>query len=782
MLPHSFLVEMARDYGLSPQQQEVFLLLFAEHLSYEEASSQLNISMSACVKRMGEVYKKFGISGSGRGKSGQLLNFLNDQFQRYGVSATSDSQTLNRSDWGNNNRSTDQETALQQPTVSLTRHENIPHSGVVQFVGRSQELKRLHKLLQQQDRLSITAIVGMGGIGKTELAIQYAWQHLQGLADGSGGVCWIDARDGDVGIQLLSFARTLLNLNPPEDWDLPTQLKYCWRNWQPGDWLIVIDDVTDYRQQVKPYLPPESSPFKVLLTTREELGRPLENLRLDELQPEEALELLKSLIGTERIQQESEIAAQICDWLGYLPLGLELEGRYLERDPDLSLKAMLSLLEKKRLEHRSVLEADSTMTARLGVADAFELSWERLDENAQQLACLLSLFASANIPWDLVKLAYGNLLSLADKVNDLDILEEARGDLLRCNLLQRTGEETYRLHQLIREFLREKLEQSTQADAQKQAFCQTMVKVAEQIPDLPTRQMVESLTAAIPHVAEAATVLTDYLSDEDLMKSFVGLGRFYEGQGFYDLAEPWYEQCLSVSQTRLSADPRRTATSLINLAHLYASQGRYSEAEALFLQGLELSETLGDNYSVARSLNNLASLYQAQARYNEAEPLSLQALKLSQQLGDNYCVAQSLNNLASFYQAQARYNEAESLSLQALNLSQQLGDNYSVAQSLNNLASLYQAQARYNEAEHLYRQALEIYHRTVGDDHPYMAQSLNNLASLYQALERYNEAEHLYRQALEIYKRVLGADHPGSVTIRNNIEKLCSNRTAVELP
>ncbi len=99
MLPHSFLVEMARDYGLSPEQQEVFLLLFAGHLSYEEAASQLSISMSACVKRMGEVYKKFGISGSGRGKSGQLLNFLNEQFQRYGVSATSDSDLTAQTDW-----------------------------------------------------------------------------------------------------------------------------------------------------------------------------------------------------------------------------------------------------------------------------------------------------------------------------------------------------------------------------------------------------------------------------------------------------------------------------------------------------------------------------------------------------------------------------------------------------------------------------------------------------------------------------------------------------------
>jgi hypothetical protein len=70
----------------------------------------------------------------------------------------------------------------------------------------------------------------------------------------------------------------------------------------------------------------------VLLTTREELGRPVEHLALDKLQPEAALDLLTSLVGVQRIQQESDIAEQLCEWLDYLPLGLELVGRYLERD------------------------------------------------------------------------------------------------------------------------------------------------------------------------------------------------------------------------------------------------------------------------------------------------------------------------------------------------------------------------------------------------------------------------------------------------------------------
>ncbi|NET51805.1 MAG: ATP-binding protein, partial [Merismopedia sp. SIO2A8] len=142
---------------------------------------------------------------------------------------------------------------LQQAKVIcrfLERLTAIPHnlararSGVINFVGRDQELKQLHQQLQEKERIAITAVVtGMAGVGKTELARQYAQRQKEKLTYG-GGICWIEVQQSNVGVQLLSFARSQLNLNPPEDLDLRGQLDYCWSRWQPpGEVLIILDGV-----------------------------------------------------------------------------------------------------------------------------------------------------------------------------------------------------------------------------------------------------------------------------------------------------------------------------------------------------------------------------------------------------------------------------------------------------------------------------------------------------------------------------------------------------------
>ncbi|MBX9255653.1 tetratricopeptide repeat protein, partial [Desmonostoc muscorum CCALA 125] len=470
---------------------------------------------------------------------------------------------------------------------------------MVEFVGREAELQNLHQLLQDNKQVAIAAVAGMGGVGKTELALQYAIQQRQTY---NGGLCWLLAKTGDVGIQVVQFARTQLDLKPPEDFDILAQVQYCWRLWRGGDVLLVLDDVSDY-EQVKPYLQSLPSRFKVLITTRQNLGR-ISQLSLDVLQPEAALELLKSLLKEtpERIERELVIANQLCEWLGYLPLGVELVGRYLARKQDLSVAEMLRRLENKRLDERSLSKAKSEadMTAQRGVLAAFELSWQELEDDDKQLGCLLSLFAAAPIPWNLVEQCLPE--------EDAEDLEEIRDDsLLNLHLLQRKGEGIYQLHPLLRQFFQYKCTGLEQAEEFKQSFCQVMVAVAKDIPHSPTLKQITDVTPAIPHLAEVANNLIQYIADEDLPWAFAGNAGFYNGQGLYNQALPWFEQCLEVTKKRLGEEHPHVAASLNNLAALYYSQGKYSEAEPLYIQALALRrKLLGEEHPhVAQSLNKL---------------------------------------------------------------------------------------------------------------------------------------------------------------------------------
>ena len=721
--------------------------------------------------------------------------------------------------------------------------------------------------------MSICAVAGMGGVGKTELATQYARTHE---ADYPGGICWLNARDTNLPAEIIQFAQLYLNLEVPQELggrrlNLEEQVAWCWQRWQPpeGQVLVVLDDVTNLGNCRK--VLPRASRFRVLMTTQlRRIDTNFVELPLDVLSPEAALELLAALVGEKRVgltsppapllQGEgskkiavspssaspsslsppfprregglgglglsdavgtsppapllrgegskkiavspsstspsslsppfprreggqgglgSSDALRLCEWLGYLPLGLELVGQYLADDPDLSLAEMLERLKAQQLEDEAINPSEeqlqeTEMTAKRGVRAAFELSWQELDSVTQRVAQYLSLFAPTVFLWEWVE-SDTELLNCSE--SDINA---AKKQLYKRHLIQRVEEREggYKIHPLIREFLQAKLAVSQQADEFRQAFTTLMAVIVQQLSEYSTLEDIESVKDAIPHLEEVAQNFRDATSDKDLLSIFVGLGRFYAVQGLYSLAAHWSEQCLSAMLVRFGNNHPNVATSLFNQAECYRSQGRYSEAEPLYLQALQLWQCLaeGDHPAVAQIMNGLALLYEYQGRYNEAEPLYLQVLEQRKRLlGDNQSlVAQSLDHLAGIYECQGRYSEAEPLYLQALALRKRLlGDEHLVvAITLNNLANLYDSQGRYSEAEPLYLQALEQNQRLLGDDHPTVAKTINNLASLYYAQRRYSEAEPLYLQALEQRQRLLGNDHLDVAQSINNLATL----------
>ncbi|MEH2085738.1 tetratricopeptide repeat protein [Nostoc sp.] len=637
----------------------------------------------------------------------------------------------------------------------------------MKFVGREAELQNLHEMLQENNQVVIAAVAGMGGLGKTELALQYANAHREIY---KGGICWLQSRTGDVGIQVVQFARIHLDLNPPQylDGDLPSQVKYCWQHWREGDVLVVLDDLNDY-SKVETYLPPQLPRFKVLITTRLQLDLP-QSFTLNVLGESAGVELLQLWVR-EKVTEESATAAKkLCERLGYLPLALNLVGRYIKKRR-ISLAEMVQRLDAKgkALSHQALAldEKDRTCTLNVkrGVIAAFELSWEELSNDAKELGVLLSLFALAPIPWRLVE--------SVETGKDAEQLEDSRVELESLHLLQ--GEDSYQLHQLIREFFQLKQAEFNQVEEFKRSLCKVMLAVAKEIPEYSTLKQITDVSNAIPHVAEVANNLATYLSNEDIARPFTSLGEFYEYQGLYKQAELWYEQCRIITQNRFGLEHLSVAQSLNNLALIYKFQGYYIKAEPFCLQALKLTQCLlgHEDLLVATSLNNLAELYKLQGRYTEAQPLFLQALEMRQRLlrQKHSLVATSLNNLAELYKLQGRYTEAEPLYNEALEMYQSLlgQENPLIATSLNNLATLYFCQKCYMEAEPLFLQALELRQRLLGQEHPDVVQSLNNLSELYKYQGRYTEAETLLQQALEIGKRLLGQEHPNFAISLSNL-------------
>ncbi|ELR97401.1 tetratricopeptide repeat protein [Gloeocapsa sp. PCC 73106] len=662
--------------------------------------------------------------------------------------------------------------------------QDTPRSGTKNFVGRVQELEDLDAKLTKSERVVISStlasITGMGGIGKTELALQYAQKYGSKY---QGGICWLRARETDLAIQIINdYGKMKLGLNPPEEWDTKAKVDYCWRHWPfEGNVLVIFDDVIN-RESIDNYLPPNLPKFKILATTRSQnLGANFAQLNLKIFSQAAALELLAVLIGSNRIEQEQQEAQQLCHQLGYLPLALELVGCYLAQRQDVPLSEMIQRLEAKGLEQNALLEPTTSTTALKGVKAAFELSWQELNTQAQELACFLSLFALAPIPWSLLQKCLAS--------EDEEQLEDIRdGVLVKLSLIQRQDQGIYELHSLMREYFQNKLEEAISTKEQlKTKFCQGMVKEAQTIPETPVTDDLEKVKLSIPHIAESAKEsLRNCLPNEDVIWPFVGLGRFYQGQGLYGLAEPWLEECLNLCRT-LEVNNQCVLISLNNLAELYDSQGKYNEAEPLYIEALEIARQMsrGDNglFYVGLGLNNLANLYNRQSRYSEAEPLYIEALKMRKQIynGDHPYIASTLDNLAALYDSQGKYNEAETLYIEALEMYRRMfkdDDHPYVATNLNNLAALYDSQGKYNEAETLYIKALKMKKRMFkDDDHPGVASGLNNLAALYYNLGKYNEAETLYIEALKMYRRMFkDDDHPHVASGLNNLAGLYNSR------
>ncbi|MEO1762912.1 MAG: NB-ARC domain-containing protein [Cyanobacteria bacterium J06629_18] len=167
---------MAHNHELSRDQEEVFLLRMGKGLSYEEIASELSTSADACLKRMGQVYKKFNVSGSSRGKENRLRIFLSSQWEQLKAGKASEINA-DKSLVNSQEENTASGTLVESQLSSIV--QNLPAREYTTFVGRSREIARLTEVLSYKHSAHLISVDGIGGVGKTTLVVEVAYRCLE---------------------------------------------------------------------------------------------------------------------------------------------------------------------------------------------------------------------------------------------------------------------------------------------------------------------------------------------------------------------------------------------------------------------------------------------------------------------------------------------------------------------------------------------------------------------------------------------------------------------------
>ncbi|MEQ9552606.1 MAG: tetratricopeptide repeat protein [Coleofasciculus sp. G3-WIS-01] len=546
----------------------------------------------------------------------------------------------------------------------------------------------------------------------------------------------------------------------------------------------------------------------------------------DVLSPEQAWKLLTALLGKERMLQDRgarKVLPLLCEWLGYLSLGIELVGRYLAQHPDLSLTDILKRLEAQRYPDQTT-KPPSQPTLQWGINTILEYIWRELNPITQQVGQLLSLFASTLWRWQWLESASDFLhWRQAD-------LNQAQTQLDQWRLIESVANRQgcYKVQPLIREFFRKKLEAlDSPAIFVSRPPYPFPKRLSQPIPKppqpdsqpLPKPISYDYSTQQTPPPREWHSFLSPYpgvpgsgencpidqqlyfpiknptcscqRDNSQIANSGVSQKSKNKAPPFKKLHADDFRQAFTaivvelVQQIPDSPTPEQIRLLEEILPHIQEIV-QTLESAVRDEDSLCLFDSLGKFYKgqgltdLLWLFDRLGRFYQHQGMVDQAESWFRHCISIAQAaFGEEHLdVATSLNNLAGLYYTQGRYSEAEPLYLQALEVRKHLLGNHhiDVATSLNNLAGLYYAQGRYSEAEPLYLQALELRKSLLGNYHLDVASSLNNLGLLYYAQGRYSEAEPLYLQSLELRKSLLDNCHPGVATSINNLAGLYNSQ------
>jgi tetratricopeptide (TPR) repeat protein len=702
----------------------------------------------------------------------------------------------------------------------LPSGSRMPLSPNPLFVGRKQDLKDIATALKAGTTSVIAAATGMGGVGKTQLASEFAHRYGHYFL---GGVFWLSFAEADSIEVEIAACGAAMNLPAFAGLEFPDQVSRVRQLWQEATPRLLIFDNCEDEQLLRDYRPTAGG-CRVLVTSRRQywdVALGIYQQPLDTLPRAQSIDLLRKF-RPDLSEDDPDLDA-LAHMLGDLPLALHVAGSYLKRySVSVSPAQYLEKLGSSPLQAFALRAGSPTPTQHeRDLALTLAASYQGLDANDPTDTLALAILARAayfapgeSIPRDLLQAT----LDLSDLPEDEQSLafDDALIRLMELGLIDPIENSALRLHRLIAAFILSVTTDETVQSAIEVVLIEEGNKRVES--GYPTQlQPILAHLRHIQHLADprgdhragdlatilgrAEQMLVNYAQAELLLKRALAISKQTLGEnhadtaaslnnlaflhflkGDYNSAKQLYEKTVANLERNFGPNHANTAASVTSLANLHLHQGNFPTAKRLLERTLAISKKVynPNHPNIATNLNILAGVLKSEGNYKAAEKLFKQSLTIREEvLGPKHPdTATSLNNLANSYKDLRKYAAAKPLYKRAIAIREEvLGPNHpETASSLNNLAVLYRELHDYDAAKPLFERALSIYEQVLGSNHTKTAYGLNNLAAMHQEQGDYQAAQLLFERTLTIYTQTLGPNHPNTAIVLNNIAKLLKNQ------
>ncbi|KAJ5547240.1 TPR repeat protein [Penicillium frequentans] len=655
------------------------------------------------------------------------------------------------------------------------------------FIGRSSELDEISKILQpnhatqKQNRL---VLGGMGGIGKTQLAINYAASVYESYSS----VFWLNAasesalKDSFRFIARFIFDTQYLVISETEEIVRRTH-QWLSDGRNPG-WLLIFDNYDNPDNfKIDNYYPPASHGAIMVTTRRPDLvaGRTFDIRPLQH--NKDCLAILQTRSKRENVHLDP-YATRLVERLAGLPLALATAGTYLQRS-SLTFQRYLQ-------EYDKCWNIDPRRQTKLQEYQerTFYTTWDlsyaclkKEDLDAAELLKLLAYFGNQSVWYDLFYAGLGDsspkwLHSIFKDDMNFNGLMRILTEYYFLEVQQTT--QSWSMHNCVYDWVLAVLNKDIHTEYYWYAVDCVYAHISKDTVNPLGHVSYSRLAIHATQLIQRRFLQSDTISTAmpSRLDKISRISKLLEGQDQLIAAERMSAQLLAGRERALGTSHIFTLNSVNDLGNLLCDQGKLGEAEQMYMRALAGKErVLGSAHiSTLDTVNNLGLLYREQGKLDKAEHMYLRALAgYEKALGpDDLLALDTVNNLGNLYRHQGKLDESEKLHIRALAWREKiLGlDHISTLGTVNNLGLLYQKQSKMVEAEQMYLRALAGYEKAIGPDHTSTLDTVNNLGNLYHQQGKLDEAEQAYMRALVGRERALGPDHILTLGTVNNLGNL----------